>query len=88
MIRDCESSTKSLPYEANARLRRALEKATQHKEMGPEYLHQGTPSVFIYVKPTCVVNPFLLLFFFRQIFFDDLLFQTFILLLKFQKLFF
>ena len=59
MIRNCESSTKSLPYEANARLRRALEKATQHKEMGPEYLYQGTPSVFLYVKPSCVVNPFL-----------------------------
>ena len=44
---DFESSTKYLPYEANARLRRVLEKATQHKEMGPEYLHQGTPSVFM-----------------------------------------
>ena len=45
-MRDCEFSTKSVLDEDNSQLRRVLEKATQHKEMGPEYLHQGNLSVF------------------------------------------
>ena len=56
-MRDCESSTKSVPDGNNIKLRRVLEKATQHKEMGQEYL-QGTLSIFIcgHVMLLCVIN--------------------------------
>ena len=35
---ECKSFTKSVFDDDNSRLRKALEKATQHKEIGPEYI--------------------------------------------------
>ena len=58
-MRDCESSTKSVPDGDNDRMRRVLEKATQHKEMGPEYLHQGNLSVFICCHVSSILTCFI-----------------------------
>ena len=35
---ECKSFAKSVFDDDNFRLRKALERATQHKEMGPEYI--------------------------------------------------
>ena len=54
---ECKSFTKSVSDDDNSRLRKALEKATQHKEMGPEYI-QSRKSERLYLRP--YENKFLL----------------------------
>ena len=54
---ECKSFTENVFDDDNSRLRRALEKATQHKEMGPEYI-QSRKSERLYLWP--YENKFLL----------------------------